>query len=231
MRSVLLTALFCLSACLFFQCSKENKGNVSAAPLTARPQHNTSNYGLYKGVFTGSTGIIVISLRNENDNVFATARIDGALYHFTAVGILELNKPTSLLFRNSNSSFNFMVYGDGSTPTISGLTIEAHPGASIILFKERSDALVRCYEGTFTGSQQGTWNLIVRKHELTGLVKTAGTTTIANGIVKADQTITGGLNNGATFEGKFVKNDVAGTWQNSTGDLTESGVWTGIRTY
>ncbi|MBO9633224.1 MAG: hypothetical protein J7578_08910 [Chitinophagaceae bacterium] len=230
MRSFLPAGLMALCTLLLLQCSKVN----DAAPnvvLTARAEHNTSNYGLYKGVFVGSTGIILISLRNENDNILATIRIDGRLYQFTTIGTLEANKPTELLFKSGNSYFTFSVDADGGNAAISGIHMEGHPDAGIILFKERSDALVRCYEGSFTGSQEGTWNLIVKGVQLQGLVRNGNTTTLATGLVNPDQSIFGEVSSGATFDGKIVRDKVFGTWKNETGNIVENGNWEGVRTY
>lgn len=232
MKSFFPAGLIVLSAFFLSACSKV-KEQVPNIPLTALAEHNNSNYGVYKGLFVGSTGIIVISLRNENENVFATIRIDGTLYQFTTTGILQDGKYTLLEFKNGNNSFIFEVNADGGDPSILSLHIEGHPDAGIILFKERSDALVKCYEGSFEGSQAGTWNIMVRNDELVGLVKTAGNTYTASGTVAIDQSMMGNVSSGAIFEGRFNKNRsaVAGTWENNSGNVKESGEWEGVRTY
>lgn len=230
MRSFLPAGLLVLCAVFLLQCSKVN----DAAPnvvLTARAEHDTSNYGLYKGVFVGSTGIVLISLRNENDYILATIRIDGRLYQFSTTGILEANKHTELLFKSGNSYFTFSVDANGGNATISGISIEGHADASIVLLKERSDALVRCFEGSFKGSQEGTWNLIVKGIQLQGLVRSGSTTTLATGLVNPDQSIFGEVSSGAIFDGKIERNKVSGTWKNETGTIDESGSWEGVRTY
>lgn len=227
MKSLLLAGILCLSGLLFSQCSKDESGTGASVVFTANAAHNTSNYGVYKGVFVGSTGIIVIGLRNDNDNIVATIRINGTLHQFTTTGLLQANKVTLLEFKNGNSSFIFEVDAEGGTPTISALNIEGHPDARIILFKERSDALVACYEGSFNGSQAGTWNVIVKQDELQGLLMSGSETALISGMVNADKTTTGDVSSGASFEGIFVGTKASGTWVNDA----ESGTWEGIRTY
>lgn len=230
MRSPLYAGMICLCLFISVYCSKVNDVAPNVV-LTAKAEHNTSNYGLYKGVFVGSTGIVLVSLRNENDLIIATLRIDGTLHQFTTTGTLEANKPTVLVFRSGNSSFTFSVDADGSNPSIYGLNIEGHPDAGVILLKEKSDTLVKCYEGSFDGSQQGTWNLIVKGSQLLGLVKSGNSTTLATGVVDANMNTEGVVSSGASFEGRFVKDSVSGTWENETGNITESGTWGGKRSY
>lgn len=227
MKSLLLAGILCFTGLLFSQCSKDDSGNGAGAFFTANAAHNTSNYGVYKGVFVGSTGIIVIGLRNDNENIVATIRINGTLHQFTTTGLLQVNKQTLLEFRNGNSSFIFEVDADGDAPTISALSIDGHPDARIILFKERSDALVACYEGTFSGTQEGAWNVIVKHDDLQGLVKTGSETALISGMVNADKTTAGDLSSGASFEGKFEGSKVSGTWVNDA----DAGTWEGVRTY
>ncbi|MGN6421472.1 MAG: hypothetical protein ACTHMC_28415 [Pseudobacter sp.] len=230
MRSLLLAGCICLCGLLFSRCTKE-KDTANDNPLTARSEHNSSNYGVYKGIFVGSTGVIVVNLRNDAEFVIATIRIDGRLHHFTTTGILQKGMFTTLQFKSGASSFLFTVGADGEGVAISDLIVEGHPDARVILLKEKSDALISCYEGKYKGSSEGTWNVIVRKNQLLGLVKSGSQSAVVTGIVAADKSTSGEVSSGAVFEGLFIKDQVSGTWTNDTGDIPESGTWEGVKTY
>ncbi|HVK47504.1 MAG TPA: hypothetical protein VM488_06675 [Pseudobacter sp.] len=230
MRSLFLAGFLCLCGLPFMHCSKKSDA-ASANPLIARAEHNSTNYGVYKGVFVGSTGVIVVNLRNDADFVIATIRIDGMMHHFITTGILQKGMFTTLQFKNGASSFLFTVDADGSHPVISDLVVEGHPDARVTLLKEKSDALVHCYEGNYLGSSEGTWNVIIQKDRLLGLSKSGSLSALVSGTVAADKSISGEVSSGAVFEGKFAKDSVSGTWTNDKGDIPESGTWKGFRTY
>lgn len=230
MRSLLLAGFFCLCGLLFSHCSKTGS-TTNSNPLTARAEHNTSNYGVYKGVFVGSTGVIVVNLRNDAEFVIATIRIDGKLHQFTTTGILQAGMYTTLQFKSGASSFLFSVDADGTGAIISDLVVEGHPDARVTILKEKSNALVRCYEGNYEGSSEGTWNVIIQNNQLLGLAKAGSLSALVSGTVAADKSTSGTVSSGAVFEGRFVRDSVSGTWTNDKGDIPESGTWNGVRTY
>src|SRR5690606_32245536 len=123
-------------------------------------EFNGSNYGYYKGVVTGSSGVVEVNLYNDGE-VWAKMTIDGATHQFTTVESAALGENVSgLTFTSGNNSFDFNVSGTGSDPKITNLVLENHPTAFIEIIKEFSTDLVRAYSGTFSGDDAGTFNLL-----------------------------------------------------------------------
>jgi hypothetical protein len=75
---------------LFFiaSCSKNNDDNTQTEKPTAKAAYDNSNYGYYKGVFVGSTGIIAVSIYNDN-TLSAYFKVDGADYNFTTTQTVQ----------------------------------------------------------------------------------------------------------------------------------------------
>jgi hypothetical protein len=86
------------------------------------------------------------------------------------------------------ASFTTSVKSSGQNPIISNVTISGHAGASFLLFKETSTALVKGYEGTCSTTlpESGTFDIvlsrstniygfIVRKNGVAGLKYSLGT--------------------------------------------------------
>lgn len=225
-RLLSLAFLFLLGAC-----SKKNdrsNNNLTDTP-TAKAQHDNSNYGIYKGIFVGSSGIIIININNDN-TISALLKVDGVTYDFTTTQTIQQNQATTVNFVSGNNSFTFSVSSNGANPAITDLVINGHPNAAILVVKEMSTALVKCYEGTFSGGDTGIFNAIIYNNIIKALVKNSGNVTdIASGTVLNNQINAGAVTSGASFNGTVSGNNTSGTWANTGANL--SGSWSGIRTY
>ena len=159
-------------------------------------------------------------------------RIDGVTYNFTTSQTIQQNQPTTLNFVSGSNSFRFTVGANGANPTITNLIINGHPNAAILVVKETSTAIVKCYEGTFIVGDNGVFNAVVYNSLIKGLVRSNGTSfnDIVNGTVNNNQiNATGVVTTGASFTGTLNGNSASGNWINTQAAL--SGTWSGARTY
>lgn len=219
-----------LFAGLTLTCCSDDDSSSGGSSLSNSPEanatHDDSNYGVYKGVFAGSTGYAYVNINNSG-TVSAKLVIDGVAYNYTTVEtVTEGQDIEGLTFTNGSSSFDFNVSSMGTNPYINNISITGHPDASITLFKEYSDAQVKCYLGTFTGDDTGVFNLaITADGEITGLAKPADGSSI-DLFGSLDGTSIYGTFAGGTFSGTLNGTSLSGQWQN---ELEESGTWTGVR--
>lgn len=223
MKKLLLGLLACT---LLLSCSKDDNddNNLSNTP-TASATYDSKNYGVYKGVFVGSTGTVEINLKNNGTTLSATLVIDGKSYVYTSDDSVTEGSNTAITFNNDDDSFDFAVNADGSNPTISNINIDGHPEATITVGKEESDAQVYCYTGTFTegGGFGGTWNLIVYGNKVTGLVLPTDAQVLP--FIEAtlsNNTIVGSVPGHATITATLNGNKITGTWINND---DETGTW------
>ena len=218
---------FLITGLLFISCSSDSSSgtNLSNTPA-AKAEFDNSNFGIYKGVFVGSTGIVIVNINNDG-TLNATLVIDGTTYNYTTTETVTLNTAiTGLTFTNGNSSFDININASGGQISITNININGHPNADIIVVKELSTSLVKCYQGTYTGGSSGTFNFIVTGYELHGLAFETGDSdsTELGGEVYNNQI--NGVFTGGTFTGTINGNNFGGTWSgNNTGN------WSGSRTY
>lgn len=212
---------------LLFSCSDDNSKNTEStdAPM-AKATYNNSNYGIYKGVFIGSTGNIVINLNNDG-NVSATLVIDGNTFNFNSENSITQNSNTSITFTSNENKFDFTVASDGSSPTVSNITISGHTGAAMQIVKEKSDAQVYCYEGVFTEKGgDGTLNIAISQGKINGIFRPADdqaippvTGTVTNNKISAT------IGDSAIITGTITDNTINGEWSSDTGQ----GTWKATR--
>ena len=221
--------LICMGL-FFISCSKDD--NSSSSPILsntpmAKAAYDSSNYGIYKGVFVGSTGNVLININNDG-TISATVVIDGVTYNFTTIESVSENQYiTGLTFTSGTMSFDFNVSADGSNPYVSSIIISGHPNSTIAVVKEDSEHLVKCYQGTYSGDATGTLNLCVIENEINGLAKPNDD---IYSIRLEGEVINNQVNGhfeGGTFSGTVNGNNISGTWQNIE---SENGTWTGTRT-
>lgn len=227
MKKLLLSLLVCAS---LLSCSNDDNddNNLSNSP-TATASYDSKNFGIYKGVFVGSTGTIVINLKNNGSTLSATLVIDGKTTVFTSQDVVTEGSNTDITFTHNNDYFDFTVNANGTNPTVSNIHISGHPEAAINVGKEESDVQVYCYVGTFTedGTTGGTWNLIIYGNKVTGMVLPNDgqvlpfiVGTISNNTIIAE------LPGHATITGTVNGNSVSGTWENYD---NETGTWKSTR--
>lgn len=235
---------------LFTACSKSDddssSSNNSGSGLSNTPKANAafdnSNFGIYKGVFVGSTGNAEINVNNDN-TLSAVLKISGSTLTYTSAQTVTQNQASTVNFVSGSNSFTFSTSATGANPVISNITIAGHAYAGISLLKEKSDSLVKCYEGTFTSSGSGgTFNMEIKNNVMNGLYNEIGATIPPPkmyGTVNNNQLIGTAPTDpqiflpqcsyaGTTITGTISADGerINGTYSNCYG----SGTWTGVRT-
>lgn len=227
------TLLFAIG--LLFSCSDDDSSN-SNTPITlatvplAKAEFDSSNFGIYKGVMIGSSGIITINIKNDG-NLNATLVIDGITSTYNSVGEAALNQPiTNLQFTSGANTFDINVSPSGDDISVVSSNIIGHLDATFNIVKEYSTDLVKCYQGTYTGaSDNGVFNVIILDQDLYGLSQSNAfpeteTLFLNGGFIES--TISGTFS-GGSFTGTTSGNTISGSWQNTSQD---TGTWTGQRT-
>ena len=227
--SLILT--FFLNSCLSVQ-----EPNIIIPNFVETPEaselFNTSNFGIYKGVFVGSSGIVLINL-NNNNTISASLKIDGVNYIFSTNESITENQQTEINFTNNDNSFVFNVSSTGTDPEITNLSIQGHPNAETILVKETSERLTKVFEGTYNGidnDDAGVFNAIVSGSEMYVLAFSTMYSVFytANGSVN-NENITGVTSTGTNFTGIIENDKMNGSWNNSQSN--ENGNWNAERSY
>ena len=226
-------SFFIILSLLFNSCSKSdgevtNENSLSQVPI-AKSKFDKSNFGIYKGVFVGSSGTIIVNVNNDN-TLSATLIINGITYNFTTSETLQQNKDITINFVSGSDSLTFSVSANGDNPNFTNLKIEGHLNAAINVVKETSTTLIKCYEGTYSGGSGGVFNVLIYGNSIKGLVENNSTNLIdiAEGEVNNNQII-GDVTSGATFSGTLNGNSFSGTWKNA--QYNQIGTFTGKRTY
>lgn len=224
--TLLLIGIFCIGCSS--DSSDSNSSSLSNTPM-AKADYDTKNFGIYKGVFSGSSGTILINIKNDSDAIKAVLVIDGTTYNFTCTEDATLDQAIiGLTFTSGDMSFDVNVSTTGNDIAVVSSTIPDHPGATFNIIKEYSTDLVRCYQGTYSGGDQGVFNLIVIDQEVYGLSRSNDPESEAFFLSGSfiENEIEGSFD-GGSFTGSMSGNNISGQWQNN---FQESGNWTGRRT-
>ncbi|MBX2934484.1 MAG: hypothetical protein KF825_09575 [Ferruginibacter sp.] len=244
MKQKSLLLLLPLTVLMFSACKKSDDnnpgGSFSNIP-NAKVAFNNSNYGVYKGVFTGSSGNIEINVNNDN-TLNAVLEIDGVTSTYTSAQTVAQNQASTITFTSGANSFVFSTTATGGNPTITGINIAGHPNSGISLLKEKSDSLVKCYEGTFRSDHSsGTFNMVINAGVMNGDYK-------ENGDPFPPPKMIGTLTNNqlsafsedpvihlpdCTYKGTMITGTISSNGQTISGTYSNcygSGTWTGERT-
>ncbi|WP_284651472.1 hypothetical protein [Flavobacterium terrisoli] len=220
MKKLFLALIF---SSLFLSCSSDDS---SGPPLSDTPdakvQYDDSSFGIYKGVFVGSSGTVFIDVYN-GETATATLTINGSSKTYTAAEkVAEDFDIVGLTFTNGSNSFDFSVNGDGSNPTVSNINISGHANARMAILKEFHNSLCRCYVGTYSGDDSGVLNVVIEGSIVDGWAKSDE----GNSVFNCDGTFGGsalwGTFEGGSFSGQMNGNTISGGWSN---DASESGGW------
>ncbi|MDC1354665.1 MSCRAMM family adhesin SdrC [Polaribacter sp.] len=219
-----------------YSCLSVEEPNIIIPNFVETPEaselYNTSNFGIYKGVFVGSSGIVLINL-NNNNTISASLKIDGVNYIFSTNESITENQQTEINFTNNDNSFVFNVSSTGTNPEITNLSIQGHPNAETILVKETSERLTKVFEGNYNGidnDDAGVFNAIVSGSEMYVLAFSTMYSVFytANGSVN-NENITGVTSTGTNFTGIIENDKMNGSWNNSQSN--ENGKWNAERSY
>jgi hypothetical protein len=209
-----------------FSCSSDDSSGpaLSDTPL-AKVEYDNSNFGIYKGVFIGSSGTVLININNDGF-LEASLTIGGSTSIYTSTEVATLNSAMSgLTFTNGSDSFDFSVTDNGGDPTVSNINISGHPNATIVVLKEFHNVLAKCYLGSFSGDDSGAFHIVIVDDVVDGIAGSSD-----GEYFNVDGTYIGtslaGTFEGGTFTGTSSGNRISGSWVN---DLGESGSWSGTR--
>lgn len=141
--------------------------SCSQTPIALAANDNSSK-GIYKGVVIGSSGTIKFDIANTSSNsISAVLVIDRVTVNLTTTYTWSAGGISMAPFvgelNGQDVTINFSVGANGTGATIVSATIPGHPNAIFSLAKETSTAMARCYEGTYSTSdnETGTFNIIV----------------------------------------------------------------------
>lgn len=226
-----------VSLLLFISCSKDKNNPGNPDTPVAKSRFDNSNYGIYKGVIAGSTGTILVDIKNNDNSVYASVKLNdpvegGLVYTYTTTQTVEQNKEIAIEFKNASGSFTFSVAANGANPAVTDISIPAHPNAGIVIIKETSSMLVKCFEGTFTGTDNGIFNAVIYGNTISGIIKSAAASSpklVPGTVTGGNITATAAGANGPVFTGTITGNDISGNWT-ATG-TTNAGTWTSKRTF
>lgn len=224
--------LFSLLLIVFLGACSKTDEQPSAPSLSENPEasviYDTSNYGIYKGVLVGPSGIARVNINNDG-KINAVLTLNGTRYLFTTTESVLLHQAINgLTFTSGNMHFDFNCNAQGDQIEVTDLVIPGYSKVSMILMKEYSDTQVKCYQGTFAGqTDQGVFNLMASGDLIYGLSHSS-TDDIIRYIqgTRKGTSITGTLEN-YIFSGGIFGNSANGAWQDHN---HQTGNWTAQRT-
>ena len=160
-----------------FSCSKSKESNKTPAYTCtnckttpdAVAANDASNKGVYKGIIIGSSGTIKFDLANSGTTLTATLTIDGVTATLAASVTTQNGDTYVSAFTGTLGgqpvSVTFSVGAAGQNPTVTSFNIPGHASATFTLAKETSNALIECFEGTYstTKPETGTFNLLLSR--------------------------------------------------------------------
>ena len=229
---------------LFSACGGNDKEDETYGTSTeTTAEFDNSNFGLYKGVIVGSSGVIKININNGNGETKASITIDGRIDNLTCSTPLTSGQNIEeALFSGNFSSFSFSVNANGSNPIINNINIDGHDDVGITVLKEKSTDIVTCYEGTSTGgnNHNGVFN-VVRNNNSYSTIATGPPTWSFSGSIGAEGSVSASTssyfsNDDVNFivqftcSGSFNGDNLSGTWNTSWDGGTNYGTFTGKKT-
>lgn len=229
MKTKLLT--YALSALLIFGCSEDDATTYTCDTCTDTPEASAANdnngKGIYKGLVVGSSGTIKFDIANSGSGIVALLTMDGEEYELVTQASYNSTTGLNGTFTNANAgiSIGFSVTASG-LPQITSIVIPGHPNATIELYKEKSNSLVRVFEGTFSGDVSGVFNLVTRGEQWIVIAKAKGSTSTeyCSGYLQSETLVS---NCDITITGDINVDVVSGKWDDGDG---ASGSWKGKRT-
>lgn len=240
MRKNSWSLLFVAAMFVFSGCGDDESGPTFASSPEARSENDASGKGVYKGVFIGSSGFVKVNVDNSGDgSISLTLNIDGESYNLTTDQTYNpeygFEGMFSGLVDGSTATIGFYTNADGTSYGVFNINIPGHPNACIQVVKEKSNALVRCFEGSYSGSQSGIlnfvlygnsrWEAISRETGGTSCDDIEGTINGNNLVCNCD--FDGDGTPDVDFTGTISGNNLSGTWSSSAG----SGTWSATRIF
>jgi hypothetical protein len=223
--------LFCVAILTITSCKKKDDNKTTptytCTTCVTKPDalaaNDASSKGIYKGVVIGSSGTIKFDISNNNSTITATMVIDGTTVQLTS-NVTWTNgqsyiAPFTGTLNGAAVTINFKVDANGGNPIVTSADIPGHPNATFDLVKETSNALIECFEGTYstTEPETGTFNILLSRTlgKWGGESRKTGSTTSndasgtidQNGVMKDDEGHTIGTLSGDNISGSFQNED------------------------
>lgn len=229
MKKTIFTAAVMLAAATtgFLSCKKDESNPNPSNPYKctscvttpdALPENDASSKGVYKGTVIGSSGTIKFSVQNGGNDITAVMVLDGTTVNLTSsvswIDGAPYVAPFTGTMDGNPVTITFAVQADGSNPVITSADIPGHPNAVFTLQKETSNALLECFEGSYstTKPETGTFNILLSRSlgKWGGRTQKSGSTEGSNikgvldgNVIKSeDGTVMGNLN-GDVITGSF----------------------------
>jgi hypothetical protein len=232
MKKQILYSILAIS--LFAACSKSDDSspykcaNCTATP-EAKPAYDNSAAGVYKGVLVGSTGTIALYLFNDSNVVKALVAFDGqnaVLTNTTLTAWTPGMAITAAVFtgviNGQQITATFSVGANGTNPVVT-VNIPGHT-VTVGIYKETSTAVVKNFEGTYSGDDQGVFNMTLHGNDFS--IVTDGGDIIVGTLINNKIDLTNG---DVTIKGEFQGTDeLTGTWVDA--DNNTHGTFAGKRT-
>lgn len=194
----------------------------------AKPVNDNQSGGIYKGTFVGSSGTIKVVLQDNTISIILT--FNNVTRTLTTTGLSGWSSGqaiSNVTFTSGDWSVVLSINANGSNPNVV-ITIPNHANIGVSLIKETSSELVRVFEGTFSGSQTGVWNLVIQGSSINGIGRANGDTSneFLTGTLTGNGISLKNSDNVVVASGTLSGNSISGTWSTSGG----SGNWSGSRT-
>jgi hypothetical protein len=223
--------------CLTFSCSDEESSPTPTLSdtATALAEFNNSAQGIYKGIITGPLGEASLLVNIYNDGtVWAKMEHNGVEFLFETDDFFpNENINMSYIFHSGDKEFNFNVLENGLLPE--AVAIEFN-GISMrgILLKEKSNSLVKCFNGTYVGGDNGKFCTVIGNGKVlligkSNLLTDNGGAIYGEGYDSNDVIFEGYVSLGFSpgiFNGVVEGNSVNGSWSSVQHG---NGTWSGNR--
>lgn len=208
-------------------CSESPTAPVSAFSNKAEAlaTEDTKSGGVYKGVIVGSSGFFSVVLQKGLKVVNVTLDGESRSLATTSIPDWVSGEPIkNAAFVSGDWEAIFSVGADGGKPSIT-FSFPGHPNAQVTIIKEISTAVVRAYEGTYTGTSSGTWNFVIQGPVLSGVSRKAdGSASLEFfGLVDGNNIVL----NTISGSGTIAVDNVTGVWSDPA--TSGSGTWSGKR--
>jgi hypothetical protein len=218
-------------------CKQDDTVPAFVTAPEAEAGNDNKSGGVYKGTliatamntFAKSTGTFKLVLQGGKEEF--TLQIDGVTRTLTTTDLDGWTSGEEIqlaTFINGDWSMVLNLSGDG-TVMLPNFIIPGYQSMSLQFLKEKSDALVTVYEGTYTGTESGVWNFLIQGQSLLGIKLSTdenysgiGGSVSGRNVQVSFSTVQGG----ATGTGTLSGNSFTGTWTQPVGQ----GAWTATRT-
>lgn len=240
-KQLLSLPLIGLVILLHSSCSKEKTAPLPdlgfADTSETKPWLDNTNFGVYKGVLTGTTGRIKIYFNNGDDVMKAYLWLDSLSDSLICIQPQVLGHPVlAAAFQGRISSFTFTTDEDGRNASLDNFIVQNRINVFGVIAHESTTQQVYCYESLFSGSLNGNFNFIRYGNFVQGLSRNNRNQTFIGKGLATGTAFRLDLNRPFSaiplynFQGGIdgsTGDYVSGTWSNPA---SESGIFNGQRT-